>query len=229
LLGRFISEDPLEFDSGDVNFYAYAGDDPIDLDDPSGMVAAGTGTHGKSPGPTPSQSAALSTAGRKILKSLESNICNAGTLFMATSICPSDPIANAVHRWMTPKCATPEGDTFTYKGVTFYNVHCDAQPAYPIGLGGAGAAAADDSLAYEQYWQNLGRRAPQQSSPYNIINKYDPATGELKSVTTYDEYGNRAYQYEINPNVRHGPGYHEYSNSCTIGQGNGPRGGHTPF
>jgi RHS repeat-associated protein len=98
LLGRFISEDPLEFDSGDVNFYAYAGDDPIDLDDPSGMVAPGTGTHGKSPGPSPAQaaamSAAMSMAGRKVVKSLESSLCNISTAYLVTSICPRDPIAD---------------------------------------------------------------------------------------------------------------------------------------
>ncbi len=35
-LQRFISEDPLGFGGGDPNLYAYAGNDPIDLTDPSG-------------------------------------------------------------------------------------------------------------------------------------------------------------------------------------------------
>jgi len=36
-LGRFISEDPLGFDGGDVNFYGYVGNDPVDFIDPSGL------------------------------------------------------------------------------------------------------------------------------------------------------------------------------------------------
>jgi len=36
-LQRFISEDPIEFDGGDVNLYAYVGNDPIDGTDPLGL------------------------------------------------------------------------------------------------------------------------------------------------------------------------------------------------
>jgi RHS repeat-associated protein len=36
-LGRFISEDPVRFGGGSVNFYAYAHDDPVDNYDPTGM------------------------------------------------------------------------------------------------------------------------------------------------------------------------------------------------
>ena len=39
LLGRFINEDPLGFDGGDDNLYAYVFDDPIELIDPSGLDA----------------------------------------------------------------------------------------------------------------------------------------------------------------------------------------------
>ena len=102
-----------------------------------------------------------------------------------------------------------------------------------LGLQGAAESAnavnalnvADDSAAYEQYWNNLGNRAPVQSSPYNIVNKYNVSTGELKSVTTYDAFGNRAYQYEFGG--RWGAEYHFYDNSSSIpgapGFGNGPR------
>jgi RHS repeat-associated protein len=38
-IGRFISEDPIEFESGDVNFYRYSYDNPINFYDPSGLTA----------------------------------------------------------------------------------------------------------------------------------------------------------------------------------------------
>jgi RHS repeat-associated protein len=37
-IGRFISEDPLGFGAGDVNFYAYVGNNPVNANDPSGHV-----------------------------------------------------------------------------------------------------------------------------------------------------------------------------------------------
>lgn len=36
---RFVSEDPLRFDSGDYNFYVYVGNNPINRTDPSGRLA----------------------------------------------------------------------------------------------------------------------------------------------------------------------------------------------
>jgi len=37
--GRFLSEDPVRFKSGTINFYAYADGDPTTLNDPSGLRA----------------------------------------------------------------------------------------------------------------------------------------------------------------------------------------------
>lgn len=37
-LGRFISEDPIGFDGGDVNLCAYAGNNPVNRIDPSGLT-----------------------------------------------------------------------------------------------------------------------------------------------------------------------------------------------
>ena len=36
-LGRFVSEDPIEYAGGDANFYAYVSDDPIRSVDPGGL------------------------------------------------------------------------------------------------------------------------------------------------------------------------------------------------
>jgi len=39
-LGRFMQEDPVMFESGDLNFYRYAGNDPHNATDPTGETAA---------------------------------------------------------------------------------------------------------------------------------------------------------------------------------------------
>ncbi|MDQ7837777.1 MAG: RHS repeat-associated core domain-containing protein [Thermodesulfobacteriota bacterium] len=38
-VGRFISEDPIGFEGGDVNLYAYVGNNPIMSNDPLGLCA----------------------------------------------------------------------------------------------------------------------------------------------------------------------------------------------
>ncbi|WP_232417770.1 RHS repeat-associated core domain-containing protein [Methyloversatilis thermotolerans] len=43
VIGRFISEDPLGFAAGDVNFYAYVGNNPVNANDPSGHAAMQVG------------------------------------------------------------------------------------------------------------------------------------------------------------------------------------------
>jgi RHS repeat-associated protein len=42
LLGRFVSQDPLGFAGSGPNLYAYAGNDPVDFRDPSGLLGPGT-------------------------------------------------------------------------------------------------------------------------------------------------------------------------------------------
>ena len=39
-IGRFISNDPIEFLAGDFNFYRYVGNDPVNFVDPSGLYAS---------------------------------------------------------------------------------------------------------------------------------------------------------------------------------------------
>src|SRR6185369_7470888 len=41
--GRFISEDPIGFDNGETNFYAYVENDPIGFNDPMGLPRGGGG------------------------------------------------------------------------------------------------------------------------------------------------------------------------------------------
>jgi len=93
----------------------------------------------------------------------------------------------------------------------------------------------DDAIRYENFWRSLQGRAPVKSSPYNIIPKYDE-NGNTRGWTTYDQFGNRTYQYEIDPASDHGPGYHEYNNEAppigpngALSKGNGPRSTHIPF
>ncbi len=38
-IGRFISEDPIGFNGGDVNFYAYVGNNPVNFVDPLGLTS----------------------------------------------------------------------------------------------------------------------------------------------------------------------------------------------
>jgi len=40
-MGRFLGEDPTGFDAGDPNFYRYAGNDPVNYTDPTGLSQAG--------------------------------------------------------------------------------------------------------------------------------------------------------------------------------------------
>ncbi len=44
--GRFVSEDPLVFDGGDVNLYAYVAGNPVGRVDPSGLITLYTGFSG---------------------------------------------------------------------------------------------------------------------------------------------------------------------------------------
>ena len=39
-LGRFLSQDPLEFDAADTNFYRYVHNDPLNRTDPTGLLTA---------------------------------------------------------------------------------------------------------------------------------------------------------------------------------------------
>jgi RHS repeat-associated protein len=46
LAGRFISEDPIGFDSGDLNLYRYVGNNPVNFIDPMGLICTKPFTQG---------------------------------------------------------------------------------------------------------------------------------------------------------------------------------------
>jgi uncharacterized protein RhaS with RHS repeats len=39
--GRFLSEDPIDFEGGELNLYAYVGNDPVNFSDPLGYAKGG--------------------------------------------------------------------------------------------------------------------------------------------------------------------------------------------
>ena len=133
------------------------------------------------------------------------------------------------HAGPTPLCEgiQPEAGPILFLVAPIGGGIAGGMEASAEGLGAEGAAS--DSTAYQGYWDSLSGRARVQSSPYNIVLQYDE-DGNVVGATTYDQFGNRAYQYEFDPDVRHGAGYHAYDNSGPyIGSGNGPRSPHAPF
>lgn len=48
-MGRFISEDPIGFNGGDVNLYAYVGNNPVNFVDPWGLEQRVVGSRGGQP------------------------------------------------------------------------------------------------------------------------------------------------------------------------------------
>ena len=62
-IGRFLSPDPIGFDAGDMNLYAYVGNDAVNLTDPAGLVSNRMMTNNKAvglQGMLPGQSASVS-------------------------------------------------------------------------------------------------------------------------------------------------------------------------
>ncbi|MCL2742986.1 MAG: hypothetical protein FWE67_03960 [Planctomycetaceae bacterium] len=85
----------------------------------------------------------------------------------------------------------------------------------------------EEAAKYNAYWEHLTKNAPEKAPPYAIIPKYN-ANGSIKSYTTYDSNGFRAYQYEIQG--RHGEGYHIYDQRPPLGaSGKGRRSVHYSY
>ena len=81
-----------------------------------------------------------------------------------------------------------------------------------------------DASRYQKYWEG---HAPESSSPFNTIRRYNSGTGEIKQVTTYDEFGDRYAQYDL-IDSRRGEHMHtfEYNN---YRRPKGLRSGHLPL
>jgi len=94
-----------------------------------------------------------------------------------------------------------------------------------------GAAEDGPFLPDEYYTGNAEDLAPGQSSPYSTYERSDE-NGDLKQVTTYDQFGDRVNQYEVGPGARHGEGSHSFeysSENPRQAPGGGVPGPHIPF
>jgi len=93
-------------------------------------------------------------------------------------------------------------------------------------IAGGGVSAGDPEVAALEKALKGGSRAPELSAPYDTHTILD-AQGNIKQVTTYDEFGRRARQYDIGAGTRHGEGYHTFE--FGPGEERGARSDHLPF
>ncbi|MCP3997857.1 MAG: RHS repeat-associated core domain-containing protein, partial [bacterium] len=73
--------------------------------------------------------------------------------------------------------------------------------------------------------------APGQATPYHTYERFDEQ-GNLKQVTTYDESGDRAHQYDVGKGTRHGEGQHDFEYDAKDSRqkpGGGRRSDHLPW
>ena len=76
----------------------------------------------------------------------------------------------------------------------------------------AGAESASSRLLPKEYYESKQEPAPVNGAPYGRHEQSYP-NGDLKQVTTYDEFGRRAHQYEFGSQTRHGEGQHDFEYS----------------
>ena len=76
-----------------------------------------------------------------------------------------------------------------------------------------------------RYDKSLSQRAPEQSSPYNRHNRYNE-DGSLKQTTTYDQYGRRHRQYDVNDRRRE---EHQHNFEYSSDYPKGTRSDHLPI
>ena len=223
-VGRWLQPDPIGLEGG-LNLYEYSANDPVNYIDPAGLdpysalerAAINGYNNGGFWGGLQANLALLGTTGLDVL----------GGRGVAASAAAS---GEASGKGQIGRAIGYGGLTIAQMGLSAWGT---GGLAGSIGKAGAAGREAidvvvDDSAAYAKYWENLAGRAPRQSSPYNVINKYSK-TGELRGATTYDAYGNRAYQYELGPSATHGEGYHIYDNASNGALGDGARSAHILF
>jgi hypothetical protein len=133
---------------------------------------------------------------------------------LATYLVPASAAVKAEAAALEGVAAARAGGAMNVLRGTGVAEHAIAKGARPRGTG------------LGSYWQRLTGHAPERSVPYDVIRRYDQG-GNITGATTYDRFGNRAFQYEFGEGVRHGPGYHTYDNTGRFaGWGSGPRSPH---
>jgi len=66
LTGRWTAKDPIMFDGGDTNLFAYVEGNPLSLIDPTGLMGRGSGGNGAGGSAGPSSSSSLSVVGNSV-------------------------------------------------------------------------------------------------------------------------------------------------------------------
>jgi RHS repeat-associated protein len=108
------------------------------------------------------------------------------------------------------------------------SAHGSASPVPPVATQGGPRAPTfadfmtpDEAVRYNNYWT---RHAPEQSSPYDMLRRY-AENGDVKQVTTYDEFGTRHRQYDLR-DARRGEHQHNFEYSPKTPRPKGKRSGH---
>ena len=86
------------------------------------------------------------------------------------------------------------------------------------------AKAAAEEARYAKYWE---KHAPEQSAPYSTIRRYTE-DGEIKQITTYDKFGSRHRQYDLQ-DARRGEHQHNFDYGNTLSRLKGERSDHLPI
>jgi RHS repeat-associated protein len=243
---RFLQPDPTGYVDG-LNMYAYVGNSPLNWGDPLGLCKSESALQQSAFG-----RALLGLSGFGIgfgeavtgfLKGAAYTALHPWTLSPTYQLAHARETAGHIYdaiRQFGADIASPDaernGQAIGRLTGNIFNVGAATGVTAGIREGLAGTSrgftsrmSPGEARRYQQYWEGLTGHAPEQGAPYSLRNTYAPS-GQLKSVTTYDRIGNRAFQYEIGPGVRHGQGYHSYTHTGKqISVGKGPRSGHVDF
>ena len=95
----------------------------------------------------------------------------------------------------------------------------------------SGAPELSGLFLPDEYYASRLRRAPTSYQPYGIYERFWP-NGDLRQVTTYDQFGDRIRQFDVGRGARHGEGFHEFYYDLNYPRqfpGGGLRSDHIPF